>query len=324
MYVRYDGQRWAPLMFPSMTQPHSSESDILALQYAVWQEFIQQRCGLHFTPSRLRFLHQRLEERMRLRHMRSLQEYYHYVAFNPAGTAEWQELLDLLLNNETSFFRHSPSFATLTSHVLPALVQAKGTRPGQTLTMWSAGCSMGQEVYSLAMTCVDFLTPPAVRYTPETPDLASQWQIKILGSDISRRALAKARQGQYKAHELRSLPERYRSRYFTAVGSGHTLVYHVVPQIQALVDFSPINLQDPATYPLPYFEHTGGGMDIIFCQNVLIYFDTPHRLEIVQRLCQRLRPGGYLFLGPAEVVGLKLPGIEPVRFADALLYQRTV
>jgi chemotaxis methyl-accepting protein methylase len=228
---------------------------------------------------------------MRVRRMRSLQEYYHYVAFNPAGTAEWQELLDSLLNHETSFFRHSPSFTTLTGYVLPALFQARDKHGAQTLHMWSAGCSMGQEVYSLAMGCVDFLSPPTGRYPQEPTGLAAQWQIRVMGSDISRRALSKARQGQYKAYEIRSLPEHYRTRYFTTLGTGHNLVYHVVPQIQALVEFTHINLQDSITYPAPCFDNTGVGMDIIFCQNVLIYFATASRVEIVRRLCQRLRPG---------------------------------
>jgi chemotaxis methyl-accepting protein methylase len=242
--------------------------------------------------------------------MRSYWEYYNNILFHPHGDREWQVLLELLLNHETSFFRHQPSYEALVTHVLPTL--SRDPQRGRTFSLWSAGCATGQEAYSLAITCLE-------------AQLTQDCQVKILASDISQQALDKARGGQYKRHELRQLPEYYRQHYFTVGHEGGTLIYEVAERVRTLVEFRYINLCDPKTFPmppLPGLRGYGGGMDVIFCQNVLIYFSRESRIEIVQRLCQYLRVGGYLLLGPAEIVGLQLPGIQSVRLTDALIYQR--
>jgi chemotaxis methyl-accepting protein methylase len=292
------------------TPLQATPPDMSVCEGALWQALIQQRCGLYFSESRLRFLRQSLWERMRLHHTHSYGDYYHYVAFHPAGDSEWQALLELLLNHETSFFRHIPSFEALATHVLPALLH--DPQRENELTMWSAGCATGQEAYSLAMAFLGRTPPPGC-------------PVKIIGSDISQHVLDKARSGQYKVHELRQLPEYYRQRYFTVVHEKPHLVYQVSERVRTLVEFRYVNLCDPESFamlPLPETHGKGGSIDVIFCQNVLIYFARESRVEIVQRLCQHLRLGGYLLLGPAEVVGLHLPGVRSVRLADALIYQR--
>ena len=297
---------------------------MLAHESALWQECVWQRYGLYFSESRLRLLHQSLWERMRQHGMHGYQEYYQYIVCHPEGEREWQALLQLLLNHETSFFRHLPSFEALTGYVLPALMS--DTQHGNTLTMWSVGCSLGQEAYSLAMAFLELSPPDVASDVIRLGDGAqARWQARVIASDISQQVLDKARRGQYKPYEMRSLPEPYRRRYFTALGEGHHLVYQVVQRVQAMVEFHHMNLHDPDScppLPPPFLGGKGGGVDVIFCQNVLIYFKRESRSAIVQRLCQYLRPGGYFFLGPAEVVGLQLPGIQPVRFPDALIYQR--
>lgn len=281
------------------SQNTGTQPELAKLEYEVWQDFIWQRSGLYFTENRVRFLSQRLWERMRIHKMKTYSEYYHYVAFNPSGNKEWIELLELLLNNETGFFRHQPSFDALSEHVLPELKKHKRKHGIDIITMWSAGCSAGQEAYSLAMTSLS---------TPDT----DQWQVKVTGSDISQGSLEKARRGRYRNFELRYLPELYQKMFLKKLQDGS---YQVVDRVRALVQFGYLNLSDPSSYWV-------SAEDVIFCQNVLIYFKPESRLEIVRRLCQRLNPGGYLFLAPAEVVGLKLPGIQAVRFTDSLVYQR--
>jgi chemotaxis methyl-accepting protein methylase len=241
--------------------------------------------------------------------------YYRYVAFNPDGEDEWLKLLDLLLNNETSFFRHPPSFEALTGHVLPRLMQEKEKYGVNTITMWSVGCSTGQEVYSLA---IAFLEMIAASF-PVNTSQRQMWRVKITGSDLSQRVLDKARRGRYRPYEVRRLPDPYRQQYMTVLesGWGGRSFYQVIDQVRALVQFGPVNLHDPASYRVP-------AQDIIFCQNVLIYFKPESRIEIIRWLCQRLNPGGYLFLAPAEVIGLKLPDLQPVRLKEALIYQRTL
>lgn len=301
----------------------SSPPPMLALEETLWQQVILQRCGLYFSDSRLRLLRQSLWERMRLHHIHSYQAYYHYMIDHEEGKHEWQEVLGLLLNHETSFFRHTPSFTALRDLIFPHVFRAKIIARDPYITLWSAGCSLGQEAYSLAMALLDFVASAMPRWDNPARDKGRMIprHLKVFGSDISLQVLDRARLGQYKAHEMRHLPDIYQQRYCQKSGEGYRLRYQIVPQVQELVEFSYVNLIDPASYPtFPAFSK--GGADIIFCQNVLIYFQRDRRTEIVHWLCQRLNPGGYLFLGPAEVVGLRLPDVQSMRLPDVLVYQR--
>jgi chemotaxis protein methyltransferase CheR len=300
-----------------------AQPEMSGLEYEVWREFVQQRCGLYFSENRLRFLRQRLWERMRQRRIRSYSEYYHFVAYNADGEREWNELLELLLNQETGFFRHMPSYEALTGYVLPHLMQAKQKHGVNIITMWSAGCSIGQEPYSLAMAFLEMVDPTlprqagvAVPLSPVQGGGHGGWLVKVSGSDISHNALDRARLGRYKPYEVRLMPDPYRQKYMREVVGQWGVFHQVDDRVRALVQFGYINLNEPTTYWV-------SAQDVIFCQNVLIYFQPERRVEIVQRLCQRLNVGGYLFLAPAEVVGLRLSGIEPVRLTDVLIYQRT-
>jgi chemotaxis methyl-accepting protein methylase len=144
----------------------------------------------------------------------------------------------------------------------------------------------------------------------------SGWQIRVSGSDISPSALDRARLGRYKPYEVRLMPDHYRKKYMTETVGRSGVLHQVEDRVRALAQFGYTNLNQPSTYWI-------SAQDVIFCQNVLIYFNPERRIEIVRRLCQRLNVGGYLFLAPAEVVGLGQPGVEPVRLKDSLIYQRT-
>jgi chemotaxis methyl-accepting protein methylase len=245
---------------------------------------------------------QRLWDRVQQLNLASYTDYYHYVAHNPNGNGEWLQLLDSLLNNETSFFRHEPSFNALRELALPELLRQKRRQGGNSMTVWSAGCSAGQEPYSLAMTLLEQID-------------SHLWQLRVIGSDISQSKLAQARQGQYKQHEVRYMPDYYREKYLRWVQTAQGAHYQVVQRVQALVQFGYLNFKEPQTC----WVH---GQDIIFCQNVLIYFKPDHRLEIVKLLIQRLNPGGFLFLAPAEMVGLRIPGVTFVNAPDSLVYRK--
>lgn len=274
---------------------------ISPLEQATWRDFIQQRCGLYFTPNRLYFMEKRLWERMCHLHFSSYTDYYHYVLHNENGASEWQQLLEALVNNETSFFRHQPSHTALVEHVLPELLQRKQRQGDTALSLWSVGCSGGQEPYSLSMGLLENME-------------SHLWQLTVYGSDISQRQLERARQGRYRVHDVRYMPEYYRNKYFKAVQIAQRTHYQISADVQAFVHFTAMNLHDSTDYPV-------SAQDVIFCQNVLIYFEAEDRLEIVKRLCKCLNPGGYLFLAPAELVGLRLPGIEVVHFPDTLAYR---
>jgi len=292
----------------------SSPPEISVADYLVWRDYIKKCCGHFITEGRIRFLRQRLWERMLLLNITKYIDYYHFVAFNPQGGEEWLALLELLVNNETSFFRHQPSFLALEECVFPALRELKEQNNDLTLRMWSAGCSTGQEPYSLAMTFGEVLASH-----PEPLSEGGWGGVKqlIYGTDICLNALEKARSGVYKPHELRQLPEEYLLRYMEKKDVGNKVSYSLVKFIQEVVKFGYLHLLDPSSYWIT-------AQDIIFCQNVMIYFESTNRLELVRRLSQRLNPGGYLFLGPAEVVGLRLPGFQLINFKDVLLYRKII
>ncbi len=264
-----------------------------------WRSLIQTRIGLHFSDSRLYFLEQRLWERMQLCDETSYGRYYHAVMMRGEMAPEWLALRDVIVNNESSFFRHSPSFEAFQKQVLPELLATKRRSSENALTLWSAGCSGGQEAYSLAMSALELVDPIV-------------WQLRVTGTDISQRQLTKAQAATYKDYEVRYMPAYFKQKYMREVAEG----VQIRPMVRRLTQFGTLNLHDPANYWV-------AGQDVIFCQNVLIYFRLEDRIEIVKRLCQRLNSGGYLFLAPAEVVGLQLPEMTLVRWRDVLVYRKS-
>lgn len=212
----------------------------------------------------------------------------------PTGAAEWDRLRGLLLNRDTRFFRDPPALAALTGVALPALRGRAGTNR---LALWSAGCSTGQEAYSLAVTC---LADPAL----------AGWRVEVLGTDVCRAALARAADGTYRPHEMTDVTDAVKRRFFEPLPGGG---FRPVAAVRAAVRFGEHDLF--AGPPVP--PH-----DVIFCQNVLIYYRAECRAAILARLTDALAPGGYLFLGAAEAVGLPTPGLELVRLEDTWVYHR--
>lgn len=293
-----------------MVQPYqTTPPEMSVVERELWQMLIQERCGLQFNDGRLSLLRQRLWKRMQVRRLLSYSDYYHYVTFNSEGQEEWQMLQALLLNHETSFFRHPTVLEALTKHLLPTVIERKIRQGVGLITLWSAGCSTGQEPYSMAMVALEWLAtlPP-----PVFQNGGQGWHLKISGSDISREALQKARQGRYKPHELRYLPDEYRSQYLKRIDDG----YQIVGSARSVVQFGYVNLLDPATFWVM-------SQDVIFCQNVLIYFKPEDRRKIVNHLLGCLAPGGYLVTTPATTDGLQLKGVQRVSLPDVLVYQRT-
>lgn len=274
--------------------------EMTAEEIEIWRTLVAERSGLFFTDSRLYFLGQRLWERMQQHDLATYLDYYRFVVLNRNGEQEWMTLLEGLVNNETRFFRHEPSFTALRERVLPEMVWRKGVN-GR-LAVWSVGCSAGQEVYSLAMLLLETAVFPT-------------HHIRVVGSDISESKLVQARNGRYRPFELRSLPYPYQQKYMTTFQQGHNQMAEVIQPLRQVTEFHYLNLQSPARYTTQQY-------DIVFCQNVLVYFNNETRPKILQRLVERIYPGGYLFLAPTDVVNLRLPGMRAVHFPDALVYQR--
>jgi chemotaxis methyl-accepting protein methylase len=284
--------------------------ELTAAELERWGALIERRSGQVFGAGRARFLGWCLWQRMRELSLARYDDYYRLLDRDPAGAAEWDELAELVVNQESGFFRHRPSFDALAEHVVPELAAARARQGIEALTAWSAGCADGREAYSLAMALVAGLEAAG----------RPGWQVRVCGSDLSVQALARARSGRYPASRLRTLPDDYRERFLSPVAGDPRGSWEVAPALRSAVSFGRLNLCRAAgeggDYPV-------GLQDVVFCQNVLIYFRPALRQRVVADLARRLRPGGYLFPAPGEVVGLELPGeLALARFDGALAYRR--
>lgn len=247
-----------------------------------FSEFMCRLCGLHFDPRNRKNLERGIQRRMRVVAAPTVAAYFAYLETFLESRQEFKKLVSLLTIGETSFFRFDAHFAALIELVIPEIIQRN--QATRRLRIWSAGCSTGEEVYSLAITLLQHF-----------PQLA-HWDVTILGTDISHQALATARAGIYRERTLRNVTPKLLSEWFVKNGAG----WAVADRLRALTRFSFLNLQSE-TYPSP--KNGTSGCDLIFCRNVMIYFRPETVRAVVSRFRRALQPGGYLFLGHAETLG---------------------
>jgi type IV pilus assembly protein PilK len=267
----------------------------------LWQALIEVRCGMYFGETRMQYLRNRLWERMQALGLESYLDYYAAVV-EPRGEQEWTNLLPYLVNNETGFFRHEPSYEALVDAVLPEIMKQKRTEANRTIRLWSAGCSTGEEPYSLGMVALE-------------ADKTTDWRFSIIGSDISNKALKHARGGRFPERAVERVTSPLLRLHLSRYCRRHDGCYEMTDAVKSVVHFDSFNLIEPATY-------TADLQDVIFCQNVLIYFRMEIRAGIVRHLTRRLSLGGYLFLAPGEGVGLDLSGLRNMRQESLQVFRR--
>ena len=263
-----------------------------------WQVLLEDRTGLVLNEQRRAFLQASLSARMRELGITDYRSYYVQVTDGLRGAVEWSTLMDRLTVQETRFFRHRPSFDLLESYLRERCNAAALSQP---LALWSVGCSSGEEPYSLAILAAE------VMRTSQLPELFG-----VTGTDISLSALSKAREGVYAARKLEQLDIDLGERYFERLADGR---YKVIPTLASRVCCARLNVLELAKSPF-------SGMDVIFCQNLLIYFRRWRRREILNRLAERLAPGGLLVVGVGEVVGWQHPDLQPVADDRVLAFIR--
>ncbi len=249
-------------------------------EFKLFQSLIHREAGIHLSDAKKALLVGRLSSRLRELRLGSLKEYYiHLTEVDPL---EKIRMLDRITTNETRFFREPQQFEFLEERLIPRLkAEAQAGQRPRRVRIWSAASSTGEEAYSLAMVLLSHLTPE------------SSWTIEILGSDLSTRVLDKARAAVWLLERAGDIPERYLKRYMlrgTGIQEG---TMKAGPEVRELVRFDRINLMDE-DYPVT------GKFDLIFCRNVLIYFDVPTKERVVDNLLRHLEPDGHLFLGHAE------------------------
>lgn len=243
-------------------------------EFSQFQALIYEQAGIRLDTPKKTLLVSRLGKRIRELHLSSFQDYYDCVS-GTGGEEELTRLLDLVSTNKTDFFREPIHFDFLREEILPQV------RPSKTLRIWSSASSSGEEPYTIGMTLFDSLEDFHL------------WDIKILASDISTRVLAKAAAGIYEEERVSQLPKDILRRHFLRGTGPQGGKLKVRPEIAGLVKFRRINLMDqhfPIRSPL----------DVIFCRNVMIYFDRPTQTALMAKFFRYLRPGGYLFIGHSE------------------------
>lgn len=249
-------------------------------EFSLFQSLIYQSAGIYLGPTKKALLVGRLARRLRELGLESFGAYYRHVV--KGDLLERVHLLDCICTNETHFFREPRQFEFLQSRVFPEwkAQSAAGLMPRR-IRVWSAACSTGEEPYSLAMALWGQFSP------------ATGWEVEILASDLSTRALEKARAGVWPVEKAQEIPPRHLKLYMRKGTRSQEGKMKVGPEIRSLVRFERINLIDevcPVT----------GCFDLIFCRNVLIYFDNASKKRVVHRLLKHLAPTGYLFMGHAE------------------------
>jgi chemotaxis protein methyltransferase CheR len=250
------------------------------------------RFGLDLHDGKQQLVAARLGKKMRQGGFPSFAEYYRHVTADASGQA-LVELIDALTTNHTAFLREQAHFERLAGIVRAA--------PARLPSIWSAACSTGEEPYSIVFTVLSALSriPP-----PRTPPF-------VLATDISTRALARGRAGLFAADRLNALPEAWKKSYLTKVRGERDGSMQVKPDLAALIDFRRLNLIEPFTH--------GRMFEVIFCRNVMIYFDRRTQQDLVNRLALCLHPGGHLFVGHSE----SLSGIEhPLDYVCPAVYRR--
>ncbi len=268
-----------------------------ASEQRTFREFLQRRTGFVIPEGRWEYLGPKFFNRLEGRGFRSIERYIHYLETSVLGRTELEEIFFVLTVRKTSFFRNPASYMALTQEVLPAMLrERRSTLP---LTLWSAGCSTGEEPYSLAVAAQSCL---------ENSEISPY----VLATDIVKEALQTARRGSYPEGSLGSVPPEYRG-YFKVEGGR----VWVKPSIRSLVEFAEHNLVHQA---LP--RSAVGQWDIIFCRNVFIYFDVKQATEILRRFTRSLAPGGVLFLGHAEVFTEIEDDFEVVFWGNTFYYRK--
>ena len=243
--------------------------------FRLLRDQIYKRSGIWFNDSSKYLLQKRLSPRARELNFDSFQKYFYFLQYDPRADAEFDQIFDLVTTNETYFFREPAQLQAFTEEIVPDLLSRKSVKK---IRIWSAGCSSGEEPYSIAM-----LLEEAGWYEHAA--------FEIFASDINQQVLAKARKGLYRENAFRATQPMLREKYFTREGDG---AWKVRDEIRNRISFGRLNLYDEARVSLL------GHLDVVFCRNVIIYFDDASKKVVVTNFYNRLIEGGYLLLGHSE------------------------
>ena len=269
-------------------------------EFRLLRDFIYQHCGIFFDEDSRFLLERRLGKRLQYHRLENFKDYYYLLRYNKVKDQELNEVINIITTNETYFFREDFQLKTFTDEILPEIkVRKEANGEEKRLRIWSAGCSTGEEPYTIAMLMKD------------KPEFAN-WQIEIIGTDISHRVLQIARKGVYGDSSFRSTDALSKKRFFSPSEDK----FRINDDIKNLVSISHLNLFDAPRVSLL------GRMDAIFCRNVIIYFDIAAKKKVIESFYQRLRPEGFLLLGHSESLMNITSAFALRHFINDMVYQR--
>lgn len=280
-----------------MFDPHMAEPTISDLDFEKFREFFYRKTGIQFEPSKRYFVDKRLVERIELTDSGSFRNYFTMLRFEASGE-ELQHLTNLMTVNETYFFREEYQFKCLVRSILPDIVSRK--KDDSPIRIWIIPSSSGEEPYSIALYLLEYWAG------------IKDWNVEIISSDIDTRILADARRGSYSQRSVQHLPDVLLRKYFQRAGDG----YQICDDLRDAVEFTRVNLSDRND------TRAYRDFDVVFCRNLLIYFDDVSRKAAAETLYDAMRPGGFVCLGHSESMS-RFSSLYKVRkFPDAIVYQK--
>lgn len=277
----------------------NAATTITNAEYGQIRDYFYKRSGIFFDDSKRYFVDKRVLSRMKATDHDSFRAYFHFLRFE-STQQEFQHLVNLMTVNETYFFREEYQLKAMVHGALQEIVKNK--RPGDTVRIWSLPCSTGEEAYSIALYLLEFWG-----------DL-DKYEVEIIGSDIDTRVLQKARRGQFTPRSVKNLPKFIKQKYFSYDRNAE--IYQLNQDIRECVGFSSVNLSEDES--MQKFAKC----DLIFCRNLLIYFDDVSKRQAAERLFDALNPNGILFLGHSETMSRVSSLFKVRRFHETTGYQK--
>ncbi len=270
-------------------------------EFSDLRKFIYDKTGIDIPERRRYLLENRLGRRLTALGLSSFGQYHDYLQHDPKRTSEMDKLCEKITTNETSFFRDIKQLNVFRNDILPEVLKEQEAKGKKELNIWCAGCSSGEEPYTLAMMLHETLGMSII-----------SWRIRISAHDLSPAMLAKCRAGIYGEYAMKTTPKGIITKYFDKQGDQ----YKIRPKVQKLVTFAPINLADRmAIKRVPK-------SNILFCRNVIIYFDQAMKQQVLSSFYDNLLPGGYLFLGHSESIHKLSNAFRPVLKPGGICYRK--
>lgn len=270
-------------------------------EFTQLQEFIYTQSGIFIADTRKYLVENRLSNRLRELNLKSFNEYYYYLRFDKNKTEELQKLFNVITTNETSFYRNPPQLKVFQEVVVPQELEKIRASGQRKLRIWSAGCSTGEEPYTLAIILKEVLGSQL-----------SQWDIKITANDLSEDVLRAAQRGIYSEYALRTTPPEIVERHFTKEGA----TFHIDPTLKRMVSFGSINLSNKTMLKRVERSH------IVFCRNVIIYFDEEMKRQVIESFYDNLLPGACMLIGHSESLHNLSRAFTPEHYPGTIVYRK--